>query len=224
MFSHAEILAPARLIPRFGAKAARAGQSLPHCCLVLDGAVIRLPIPYHRRIHADHRRELLPAQSGAQPSTAQLGSAEVMLDCGEHGRGACKGVAHVALLSMLFRKWRGLALDDPVEPLRDYWACVKVRFSEPVLVDDPTKAKAAAVAGYFRLLGIRSEPNHVRSFIEPSAGDGNVVWEETEWRPVCLTELDQAIRKRVVPLDGAGVWYQSGRIFFPERVEEHEPS
>ena len=30
-----------------------------------------------------------------------------------------------------------------------------------------------------------------------------------------LTDLDGTIRKRIVSIEGGGVWYQSGRMLFP---------
>lgn len=116
---------------------------------------------------------------------------------------------------MLFRRWRRPSLDEAVPPCRDYWATVVVAFPEPVPVDDAAEGEAAHVVGYTRLLGVRSRPLELETIIESVIVDGSVVWSETEWYAIRLSDLDRAIRRRIVPIATVGVWYQSGRILFP---------
>lgn len=123
---------------------------------------------------------------------------------------------------MLFRKWRGLLLDDPVEPLRDYWVKVQVAFPEPIPVADAASDQPAYAVGYLRLLGIRSVPLELQSFIASAIQDGTVMWDRTEWYSIRLKDLERDIRKRIVPIEAAGVWYQSGRILFPKWSDDED--
>ena len=123
---------------------------------------------------------------------------------------------------MLFRRWRGFVLADPREPLRDYWVTVTVAFPEPIAVTDPEPGESPHIVGYIRLLGVRSAPLELRSIIGSAVEDGGVVWERTEWKPIRLKDLDRTIRKRIVPIDSSGIWYQSGRIFFPDWTDDED--
>jgi hypothetical protein len=117
--------------------------------------------------------------------------------------------------AMFLRKWRGFAIDDPVEPLRDDWVTMRVEFAEPLAVEDPERDEVSAIAEYMRVLGVRSVPDDVHSFIQQAVQDGTVVWDQTEWQPVRLRDLDRSVRKQIMPIEWTGVWYQSGRILLP---------
>jgi hypothetical protein len=106
----------------------------------------------------------------------------------------------------------------PLAPLRegelDVWVTVCVRLSSPVDdVGDPSEPPAV---GYFRNLGIRLPGAQPKSYLEKMIADGSIDWNETEFYEVDPTTLDRDIRKRIVAPDENGVWYSSGRIYFPE--------
>ena len=42
------------------------------------------------------------------------------------------------------------------------------------------------------------------------------VWAETEFNEIDPASLDRATRKEIVQPDENGIWYRSGRIYFPE--------
>lgn len=46
--------------------------------------------------------------------------------------------------------------------------------------------------------------------------EGVIRWDETEFERVNPNELDSSIQARAEPVDGEGVWYKSGRVYFSE--------
>lgn len=79
------------------------------------------------------------------------------------------------------------------------------------------------IVGYFRNFGVRATPDRIRPVIEEAVATaelaGDIAWAESKWDPVDVTSLDDSVRSRIVPVAGEGVWYMSGRMFFPEETE-----
>ena len=124
---------------------------------------------------------------------------------------------------MPLRLFKKHPLPEPVPPLRDYWVSVDVTLHEPIQVED---GDDPPMVGYIRNFGVRAAPGSLQRIVEDTVrGEGIVRWEETEWDVVDPATLDRVVRKRIVAsaLDGAGegVWYWSGRAFFPA---EEDPS
>lgn len=93
--------------------------------------------------------------------------------------------------------------------------CVYLR--EPLLGDE--KGDEVIVV-YLRNFGVRATAERVRSVIEQAvaAADlaGDIEWRESTWYAVSVESLDDTIAGRTLPLIDEGIWYMSGRIFFPE--------
>ena len=60
--------------------------------------------------------------------------------------------------------------------------------------------------GYYRNLGVRADPDHVKNVLMSYIDDGEIHWGETAWR-----EMDEhtARDERV-----EGVWYAGSRVYF----------
>jgi hypothetical protein len=123
-------------------------------------------------------------------------------------------------VSLFFR--RPSPLPPPAGGQRDFWVTVHVRFSKPIYdVDDPLEPP---VQGYYRNFGVRCAPGSLHALIEAAVDDGTVVWADTEWREVDPGSLDRGIRRRVVAVEGEGLWYSSGRILYADTDLEEEPN
>ena len=105
----------------------------------------------------------------------------------------------------------------PNAPLQDFWATVCVYLREPVTSEDDG---GEVLAGYYRNFGLRATPDRVQPLIEAAIAaaepPGDVVWAESNWYGLDPESLDDTIRMRILPVTGEGIWYASGRIFFPE--------
>jgi hypothetical protein len=112
----------------------------------------------------------------------------------------------------VFGWFKGKQFAPPEPPLRDYWVTMQVSLKEPLPIEGGPPA-----VGYFRILGMRCTPLHLRSFIEESATDGSVVWggDSTHWSEVVLNDLDRALRRTIDPRPDECVWHKMGRIYFP---------
>jgi len=105
----------------------------------------------------------------------------------------------------------------PLAPLRegelDVWVTVCVRLTEPLHnVDTPTDPP---VAGYFRNFGIRILGPQPKRYLEQLISDGHIDWNETEFREIDPASLERDIRKGIAAPDANGIWYSSGRMYFP---------
>ena len=116
-----------------------------------------------------------------------------------------------SLASTMFR------IKLPLEPLahgeRDVWATLSVKLTEPIrTTDDPPEPP---LIGYFRNFGVRLRGDEPHRLLERLIDDGSVDWGDSEYREIEPASLDRAIRKRIVAPDTFGVWYRSGRMFYP---------
>ena len=109
---------------------------------------------------------------------------------------------------------RPFPLDPPESGQLDVWATVCVQLAVPFR--DPEDPSHAPCVGYFRNFGIRLNGPQPRHFLEHIIDDGIVDWEDTEVTEVDLERLDQTIKECVSEPDKNGVWYKSGRMYFPE--------
>jgi len=105
----------------------------------------------------------------------------------------------------------------PLAPLRDkeldVWVTVRVRLTEPLPSagdeDEPP------LVGYFRNFGIRLPGPQPKRFLEQLIPDGSIDWSETEFYEVDPASLERDVRNRISVPDENGIWYSSGRIYFP---------
>ena len=115
--------------------------------------------------------------------------------------------------------WKRHALPPPRAGYVDYWASVEVRLREAIPVEDDDD-HVGPVVGYVRNFGIRIRDGELRSLLERTIVDGDIRWETTECYPVQPDDLDPIVRKRIVAVDPDGIWYVSGRAFYPDDPDE----
>lgn len=122
---------------------------------------------------------------------------------------------------MLFRKTKN-ALAPAPPGLGDFWATVHVKLAAPV--SDTSDPGATPTQGYYRSFGIRAAPDRVPAILQAAISDGAIEWNDTEWDLVEAGKLERAIRKQIEPIQGEGVWYKSGRVFYADPDLEPLPS
>lgn len=110
----------------------------------------------------------------------------------------------------------------PPAGVLDYWATVHVRLHVPIQdIDDP---EGTPIRGYYRVLGVRAEPNRIRDLLTSAVSDGAIDWRDSECRVVDPETLDQTIQRQVQPVAGEGVWYRSGHIFYADTDRDSLPN
>lgn len=100
----------------------------------------------------------------------------------------------------------------PDAPLRDHWVILRVMLRTPIEV--PGEAQAV---GYYRNLGVRCTPERLKRGLETEVQADTIVWDKTKWSNVVIDDLDEIVRERTIPVRGEGIWYRSGRLFFPDK-------
>jgi hypothetical protein len=109
--------------------------------------------------------------------------------------------------------WRQSKLNAAPSGLFDYWATVQVRLHHALAVDDEDDPRP--VIGYWRCFGLRVEHGMVHPHLEAAISDGVIDWEKSEYYEVQPSDLDDTIQRRIQPVVRDGIWYTSGRIFYP---------
>ena len=102
----------------------------------------------------------------------------------------------------------------------DYWAMVEVHLYKPIPVDGPDDDATGPVVGYIRNFGVRVKEGELQVLLERAIDDGKIRWDASECYPVNPDTLDRIVRKRIVPVDPGGIWYTSGRAFYPDETED----
>jgi hypothetical protein len=110
--------------------------------------------------------------------------------------------------------WNRFPLPPRREGELDVWVTVCVRLNEPLHgVGESTDPPAV---GYIRNFGIRLLGPQPKPYLEHLISDGTIDWDETEFNEIDPHSLDRATRKQIVSPSAKGIWYKSGRIYFPE--------
>ena len=105
-------------------------------------------------------------------------------------------------------------LPPPPEGLRDFWICVcVVRAEEGPLAEAWPEPDSV---GYYRNFGARLRAGEVQPFLARLGLEGEIHWGLTEWHETDPNAYDPDLRRQFTPVNGEGVWYQGGRIFFTE--------
>lgn len=104
-------------------------------------------------------------------------------------------------------------------PLIDYMVTVHVRLAKAMVGRGDVK-----IAGYYRVLGLRTTPGALSALIESCVTDGTIIWDDTETRIIDVVQADRRITKPLRSTFGAGVWHESGRVFYPEEPGAPEPA
>jgi hypothetical protein len=77
---------------------------------------------------------------------------------------------------------------------------------------DPSEAPAV---GYFKLFGVSGDLERAKEIVFGSIQLGEIDWNDTEWYEVDPRDLDKDVLAAIKPINGVGIWYESGRGFFP---------
>jgi hypothetical protein len=99
-----------------------------------------------------------------------------------------------------------------------YWVMLCVDLHAPVTRDPQDEADdlPTVLAGYFRNFGITAiSEEGARQLAASEILDGTVSWEETESYAVSVHELPPTVIEQASDWTVPGVWYKSGRAFFP---------
>lgn len=77
-------------------------------------------------------------------------------------------------------------------------------------------ADEGEIVGYYRNFGIQSvSVESAREVLLAEIDDGTIEWADSEFQPVQLTDLSLEFRRMLPSPQDVGIWYQSGRVFFP---------
>jgi hypothetical protein len=109
--------------------------------------------------------------------------------------------------------WKKLPIPPPATGEEDYWATLCIELAAPMTFEGAVDGQMAV--GYYQNLGFRATPEAAMNQLEQLASDGKINWAESEWSKREVSELDNKIRKLVRPPDEFGVWYRSGKVFYP---------
>ena len=96
----------------------------------------------------------------------------------------------------------------------DVWATVCVRLH--TAPNSTSDLDNPPVVGYFRNIGLRLNGAQPKELLTYIIDDGAIDWNDTSVSEVDPQLLDAVIRKAITAPDASGVWYRSGRMYFPE--------
>lgn len=99
--------------------------------------------------------------------------------------------------------------------LETYWISVCVELASPIdsaeLADD-----GGPLVGYFRNLGVSApSEGEARRLVSVDVKDGQIDWGDSTVGRIDPDSLDVAVAARKTDLSRVGIWYRSGRAFFP---------
>ena len=96
------------------------------------------------------------------------------------------------------------------EALSQFFVGVRVVLDEPFSADGDSARK---IAGYYINLGVNAcDLEEATLLVEDHITDGTIDWADSEWR--AIDDLHAEIREKAENARDAGIWYQSGRMFF----------
>jgi hypothetical protein len=101
-----------------------------------------------------------------------------------------------------------------------YFLIVAVRFRSPVSLPKKMRRQSAAVGnlatGFYRNLGITADSEAAaRTLAENEIGDGFIDWSDSSVRVFDSQTACDSVVFHSKTSDCGGVWYRSGRMFFP---------
>jgi hypothetical protein len=108
---------------------------------------------------------------------------------------------------------RRFPLPDRSEGQVDLWATVCVRLN--AALNSTSDLDNPPVAGYFRNFGVRLNGVQSKELLTYIIDDGAVDWDDTSVSEIDPQLLDDVIRKAITAPDASGVWYRSGKMYFP---------
>ena len=104
---------------------------------------------------------------------------------------------------------------------RTFWVLLGVDLAEPLRFDEASDGEGQTIVGYYQNFGVTAATAKEALDAASSAArvgptNGTLRLEETSVREVDVKQLDDDIRRRVGSAwKKPGIWYQSGRAFFP---------
>jgi hypothetical protein len=74
----------------------------------------------------------------------------------------------------------------------------------------------AVMIGYYQNFGVTAiSEDQARACVARAVSDGEVLWDDSEISEVVVSELPLAILDRARDWESPGIWYESGKSFFP---------
>jgi hypothetical protein len=104
---------------------------------------------------------------------------------------------------------------NPKNRIEPYFVSVRVLFGKVIkcLDEDGTGTSMPPLTGYFCNFGLNAKNlSEAKIMVEHSVDDGNVDWAGSVWKR--FEAVDQDIALRRVAVNGAKIWYKSGKILF----------
>lgn len=99
--------------------------------------------------------------------------------------------------------------------LETYWISVCVELASPIDSAELSDERGSLV-GYFRNLGVTApSEDDARRLVSEAVKDGQIDWRDSTVGRVDPDSLDEAVAARKTDHSRVGIWYRSGRAFFP---------
>ncbi|HEX4954530.1 MAG TPA: hypothetical protein VF017_14150 [Thermoanaerobaculia bacterium] len=96
-----------------------------------------------------------------------------------------------------------------------YWITLCIDLHEPISFEDGEEE--AVAVGYYRHFGVAaSREGRCWELVEADVSDGEVFWPDCRIREVDVASLGVQVLRRAGDWSAEGIWYRSGRIFFPD--------
>lgn len=93
-----------------------------------------------------------------------------------------------------------------------YWISVCVVLGSPI----ESPGEGVSLVGYYRNLGVSAPSEEAaRQLVSEDVQDGQIDWGDSTVSQVDPASLDEAVVAREADHSGVGIWYRSGRAFFP---------
>jgi hypothetical protein len=99
-----------------------------------------------------------------------------------------------------------------------YWIMAQVQLDRRIPPDpDDEEDDVGALVGYFWNFGVTAlSQQEACNLVEELVVDGEIYWSESEVSPgVVVEHLSPEIIARAGDWTKKGIWYKSGRVFFP---------
>lgn len=106
-------------------------------------------------------------------------------------------------------------------PLETYWIMARVQLDEEILLDsDDEEDNVGPIVGYFQNFGVTAaSEKEALGLVEQMVSDGEIDWPDSTISTKPVLRLDRKIIDQAGDWTESGVWYKSGRVFFPADSE-----
>ncbi|MBI5366878.1 MAG: hypothetical protein HZA54_07560 [Planctomycetes bacterium] len=99
--------------------------------------------------------------------------------------------------------------------MKHYRCVLAVNLHSPLTVEDEEDGPLRVI-GYFRVYALKAaSASAAQAVVMAEIRDGDIDWADSSLEEVELGELPPEIRVHGSASPQAGIWYQSGRTFFP---------